>query len=528
MTAPNAGSAPVEVTPASSSLPCPYPECVGLFPQTELTGELFVCNVCHRFAGRCPRHGRHGRCHALNRPQARFCRHCRQELADGWAQSAWLRELHDGQTAKRLPRLEPTLDHSESAQWVLCLDDYLPADQGGAAVALQAVGGWLWLGAAAGRWLLVDPFSDANGTRPLAFEQLWPGRARQVVRACAGGLWLVLYSQYGLKAVNLLALDDPRRDDYEPLELWQPQNGEELLTDPVLLCVGRHRPERLVVWLVQTAAGLTLCAAVLDPALDGGPRVSRFPLDEGGRPLTAADGRAVLRPVPFGERDGVLLATTRGVWLVTPPVELPEQPATLAAVNLLRHRQLLVQVHDVPGVVVLAHEPESGWPGADEPCGTVFVAATGATGGEELWAVLFNRRGPLTPCAYRDPGGIPLDVVTARGRQQVLCWAGSQLVLCDQLGHQSRLAANDLLSWTLRAEVFGRVAVCSGRDAGQGRSRWFAELIDLEQDNGLIDVTVRDAPLAPPVLLGRYVFTVEQVVAQDRVRRWLTRRRLHG
>ena len=99
-------------------------------------------------------------------------------------------------------------------------------------------------------------------------------------------------------------------------------------------------------------------------------------------------------------------------------------------------------------------------------------------------------------------------------------------MLCDQLGQQHRLATNDLLAWTLHAQVFGRVAVCAGRDASQGRARWFAELVDLEQDNGLIDVTVRNAPLAPPVLLGCYVFTVEQVVTQGRVRRWLTRRRL--
>ena len=221
----------------------------------------------------------------------------------------------------------------------MCLDDYLPADQGQTAMTLLEVGGWLWLGTTGGRWLLVDPFSDANNNRPLAFEALWPGGARQVVRACGGGLWLVLYSQYGVKAVNLLALDDPRRDDYLPLELWQPAAGEELLTDPVLLRVGRHRPERVAVWLAQTATGLTLCATALHLALDRGGAVSRCTLDDGGRPLNAVDGRAVLRPVALGERDGLLLATTQGVWLLTLPPELPEQPGKLTAVNLLRHRQ---------------------------------------------------------------------------------------------------------------------------------------------------------------------------------------------
>ncbi len=511
-----------EVAVGQTGLPCPYPECVGLFHEAELTGELCVCGVCQRVAARCPRHGKHGRCRALNRPLARFCRHCRYELPDGWASAAWLRDL-DAVPQESL-NLKPPLDQPGDARWVLYLDDYLPPDTSDTAVSLLEAGGWLWLGAGGGRWLLVDPFSDINGARPLAFEQLWPGGARQLVRARHGGLWLVLYSQYGIKAVNLLALDDPRRDDYRPLFVWQPAAGEELLTDPVLLQVGRHCPERVAVWLAQSAAGLTLCASRLHPALDERCTVSRFTPDDGGRPLTAEDGRAVLRPVPLGERDGLLVATTQGVWLLTLPAELPDRPGPLAAVNLLRHRQLLVQVHEIPGVVLLpAEEVHPG--SADDLCGTVYVAAAGV-GGEELWAVPFNRRGPVTPCAYRDPGGIPLDVVAVRGRRQVLCWAGPSLWLCDALGQQHRVVTNDLLAWALQAQVFGRVAVCAGRGATQGGPRWFAELVDLEQDNGLLDVTVRDIPLAPPELLGRYVFTVEQVATQGRLRRWLTRREL--
>src|SRR4051794_14810775 len=229
--------------PGGPALSCPYPDCAGLLADAR-AGELWVCPTCHRPAARCPRHGRHGRCAALNRPPARFCRHCRQELEDGWAAAAWLRDLTDGPTAtvKQPLQLGPPLDRPESTRWVLCLDDHLPTDQGNAPCTLQEVGGWLWVGAGGGRWLLADPFSDVTGRRPLAFGPLWPGGARQVVRARAGGLWLALHSQYGIKAANLLALDDPDRDNYQPLEIWQPGAGEELLTGPVLLRVGRHRP----------------------------------------------------------------------------------------------------------------------------------------------------------------------------------------------------------------------------------------------------------------------------------------------
>jgi hypothetical protein len=513
-----------EDTATPAALPCPYPDCVGFLSGAELAGELSVCGVCHRPGARCPRHGRHGRCRALNRPLARFCRQCRQELDDGWAEAAWLRDLDDGRpAAKNAPRLSPPLDQAERAQWVLCLDDYLPADQG--AASLLEVGGWLWLGTAGGSWLMADPFSDVNGNQPLAFGPLWPGGGRQAVRAVGGGLWLAPFSRAGVKAVHLLALDDPRRDDYQPLEVWQPAAGEELLAAPVLLRVGRHRPERVAAWLVRTAAGLTLCAAALDLALAAGVTVARFPLDDGGEPLPAADGGAVLRPVPLDERDGVLLATALGVWLLRLPAELPGQPTPLAALPLLRHLQQ-AGLNDVPGLAFLPAESGAvvGAGGAGS-CGTVLVAA-GAAACEELWAVPFNPHGPTASPICHGPVGVPLDVVAARGRQQVLCLAGTQLLLCDQDGRHSAVANHDLLSWAQHFTAFGRFLVCWGRDPSRGRPRWFAGLIDLEQEDALIDVTVRDAPLAPPVLLGRHVFTVEQVAAQGRTRRWLTRRRL--
>ena len=85
MTTPNVEPLVTDLPTDRPSLPCPYPECVGLFSDADLAGELLVCGVCHRPAARCPRHGRHGRCRALNRPLARFCRHCRQELDEEWA-----------------------------------------------------------------------------------------------------------------------------------------------------------------------------------------------------------------------------------------------------------------------------------------------------------------------------------------------------------------------------------------------------------------------------------------------------------
>jgi len=43
-----------------------------------------------------------------------------KELEDGWAATAWLRDLDHAL------HLEPPLDQPEGARWVACLDDYLP------------------------------------------------------------------------------------------------------------------------------------------------------------------------------------------------------------------------------------------------------------------------------------------------------------------------------------------------------------------------------------------------------------------
>ncbi len=519
---------PPAASPASAVLQCPYPGCPGQVPEGP-DDELAVCPACHRVSARCPRLGRRGRCYTLNRCLARYCRQCRQELGPGWAQAQWASDVSDnpapGAGAARgrpLLHLHPPLQHAGAAG-VLCLDGYLHTGRWDhRPLGLIEAGGWLWVGGPDGRYLLVDPFHDRSGLAPLVSEELWPGAGRGRLRARASGVWLVVHSDHGVKAVNLLALDDPVRDDYRPLDLWEAGPGERLLAGPVLLRDSRNGLERVAAWLTTGPNGPVLYAAPLLVTYGRLPAPRRLVLNLGEVHLD--DGsRCALIEAALTDHDGLLLAAPQGLWLLDPApaargkpggTQAADGPRPLSAAPLLIGKQLLVNVHDMPGVVYV---PTAG----DDACGTAFVAAT-----DELCAVTVGPQAALNHFTYPDQGGLPLDGVTVQGRQQVLCRAGRALVLCDLLGQQTRVATSDLLPWAMHATTYGRVAVFSGRDASEGRGRWFVQVLDLENENGAIDQVVWDHLPAHPVLVGRYLFAVEAFAAAGRTSLWLTRRRL--
>jgi hypothetical protein len=511
---------------------CPYPACAGAVPAGH-ADELVVCPVCHRLAARCPRLGKTGRCPTLNRCLARYCRHCRQELGPGWARAQWARDLSVRRTAGLLGqavpvplKLAPTLQDAERAERVLCLNTYAECDRWDyRPLPLAEVAGRLWVGAPDGRTLLVEPFHDRNRVPPVVSEPPWPGSTRPRPRPCSGGVWLAVASEHGIKALNLLTLDDPGGAEESLIDLWAPEPGERLLADPVLLRDSRNGLERLAVWLTAGPGGVALWAAPLLVTYGRLPAPRRYTLEEGGQPLALANGgRCVLLEAALEERDAVILAGTHGLWLLDPAAEVRGGRSSLPALPLLRGRSFLVSATDQPGVVLLP----GGGAGRDEVCGTMFAAAAGPTRGgpEELCAALVARHGAAGHFASPGHGGIPLDAaVLTRGRG-VLCRAGRSLVLCNPLGQQHRVATSDALPWTLRAHVYGRVAVCSGRDAAEGRGRWFVQLWDLENDDTLIDQAFADHLPAHPLLLGRHLFTVEALGEAGRQALWLTRRQL--
>ena len=225
-----------------SRLQCPYPGCRGGFQESrELLDRLLICPECCKPAARCDWVDHDDRCHALNRPLAHFCRYCKQVLPPGWAQSFWFEDIESGMG----PGSPLFLGEAKS---VLCLE--------GAVSELREVAGRIWIGRADGRFLLVDPFSDQQV--PLTSPQVWAGSR---LRSRASGVWLLLYSDQGIKYLDLLSLDDPHASLGQLTELWTAGADRQMLSNPVLLRLppNPQNPatglDRLVAWVSSGPMG---------------------------------------------------------------------------------------------------------------------------------------------------------------------------------------------------------------------------------------------------------------------------------
>jgi hypothetical protein len=514
------------------ALACPYPGCQGTAVPTEgRPEELAVCGTCHRLAARCPRTGAQGRCPTLNRALARFCRRCRQELEPSWAQQAWAGDA-GGRSPRRgaaaVVRVQPALEHAGGGQPVYCLEDHLAHESwDGRALALQEISGWLWVGIPDGRSLFVAPFHDRTGGGPVIADHHWPGSGRMRLRARSSGLWMVLYSERGLRALNLLGQDDPRRDGPGWLDLWQARPGETLVSEPAFVRGADRGPERSAAWVTSGPAGLTLWLTPLP--MQAGQRLQRrhWRLDTPGLvpPLAPGENRVALVEAPGGDGDRLLLATPQGLWLL----ELPDEPAPDEAppkvLRLLGNRAVVLNGADAPGLVFL---PEDGTGAGEDVCGTAFVACRDgrAPAREVLQSVTFSPRRRLHEAAYRDHDGVPLGLVPVRGRPQVLCRSGGTLVVSDRVGNQSHTLSYDSLTGAQWVRGYGRLVACAGIASGEGPLRWFTLLHDLDEENSLVDHAVSATLGSPPVLLGRHLFTIEPLTRSGRTALWVTRRRL--
>jgi hypothetical protein len=433
--------------------------------------------------------------------------------------------------------LEPPLQRPELAERVLCLNQHAPCDRWDyRPLPLREVAGRLWVGTPDGGSLFISPFQDPGRTPPIVLGPFWPGSGPARLRACSSGVWLTIASEEGIKALNLLALDDPAGEALPAFDLWERGADERLLADPVLLRDSRNGLERLAVWLSSGPEGLTLWGAPLLVTYGKPPTPRRHALQQGGQPLALeSDTATVLVPAALEARDGVILARPHGLWLLDPAAGVrsaasglssptPAGRRPLEARPLLEGRQFLVRAGETPGVVFLAGV--GGGTGRDEACGSVFVAAGGRGSVDELCTAVITRQGNAGLAGPAGHGCTPLDeVVLGRGRG-LLGRAGRSLVLVNVLSEQHRLATSDALPWVLRAHAYGRVAVCSGRDAGEGRGRWFVQLWDLEDDDTLLDQVVVPQLAAHPLLLGRYLFAIEALGEPGQEGLWLTRREL--
>jgi hypothetical protein len=489
---------------------CPYPDCSGLLPGTTRGGELLVCSVCSRLVARCPRQGKEGRCRALNRPLARFCRYCHEPFGSGWAQARWLRDLLDPRGGQPRPNGDNPHTLSEPEN-LLCLDDYLdPASWGTSPMGFAEMGGRLWIGANDGRSLFVEPFLPAESARPPLVERAWADDGPLRLRARCSGMWMLLYCERGVQVLNLLGIDDPQNPAGRPVPLGAVPPGQRLISEPILLRIGdRSGPERAAAWITSNGEELTLWWAVLSP--DGGQPLEALatPLaTENGSPLAVLGDqeRVALITAPFPRRDLALLCTRQGLWLFRLPTGRNESGVRPSRM-LSCHRFLINMHNDMPGVVFLPGE--TGGNGG-EFSGSVFVSCQEPDGRETLYGLTITPKG-AAPFPY-EHGGIPLATVDVAGRHEVLVLAGSSLVLCNLMGQQTVVKNSPVLAGTLHAHAYGRFVAVTGLDAAAGQSRWFTLLLDW-QEGAIVYLQPSDTPAAHPVLLGSYLFTLETAKA---------------
>jgi hypothetical protein len=528
--------AEVVLTPSAAMLACPYPGCAGLLAESDLREQLVVCPECHRLSARCTRQGSDGACRTLNRPLSGFCRHCRQDLGAGWAQAAWLTDAlaHRSAAALGSAPAETALTLGDPEP-VLSLRDWLPPDPLAAwPMELCEAAGCLWIGARDGRYLFVEPFADRSPKPVLAREQLWPGSPARL-RATVSGSWMLVYSENGIKALNLLTLEGGAPGADRHLTLWEAKDGQRLAAAPVLLqgapadgdpLTGQ---QRTAVWLTREGGqGLMLRAA---PLVLGdrrsGPSGWRLP-EEPARGTASADDqdRAFLLRVPLGRRDRALLCRRGGLWLID---LLGSTGNNLTLRPLLKERGAVTRPDDLPGAVFLPGQLSAATAQGDDPTGRVFVTCEDARGGRRLFEVSLAADGSVAAAPYGDYGGTPIDVAEARGLRGVLCHHGQALTLCNWMHQQVPAGSSMFLDGLARAHVYGRFAVCTGTTTEGVPPQWFLLLMDLERGRIADEAVIWPGAAGHPVVLGRYLFileTLEPRAGGPRPGLYLTRREL--
>jgi len=216
--------------------------------------------------------------------------------------------------------------------------------------------------------------------------------------------------------------------------------------------------------------------------------------------LAVPNERHLLLAAHFYRHDRVILCTRQGLWFLD--VLNTQAGENVGARQLLQGRRVLVHSEDMPGIVFM--------PG--EPSGRVYLTYEDETsgGGRALCEVKVTPDGQGFPVTYQDYAGIPVAVAEHGGTRGMLCLAGRSLTLCDWLRHRIPMGDGGHLDGMQLGHAYGRVFVCFGTTSEGGRTRWFTVLMDLE-NRRLADSHVWPSRVCNPVLIGRYLFTIEHV-----------------
>ncbi len=104
---------------------------------------------------------------------------------------------------------------------------------------MREIAGRVWIGTSTGRFLMVEPFRSQT-TDPL-LRRPWPATGPVHLRAQVAGVWLVLWCELGLQALDLLPFDSPAGQDFSLLPIWNASQKQRVVTAPVLLRLPENR-----------------------------------------------------------------------------------------------------------------------------------------------------------------------------------------------------------------------------------------------------------------------------------------------
>ena len=142
--------------------------------------------------------------------------------------------------------------------------------------------------------------------------------------------------------------------------------------------------------------------------------------------------------------------------------------------------------------------------------GTVFMTCEEEDGTRTLVELNIAADGAASPPILHDFRGIPFDIVGGNALPGALCQAGQTLMLCDARQRRIPQGSSTHLDGMTRGHVYGRLAACSGMVVEGGHPHWFLVLMDLWRRQIAQQISW-PRPACHPVLLGKYVFTIEDV-----------------
>jgi len=414
----------------------------------------------------------------------------------GWAQELWVRDAQAGHPPSPGNGRGTFAGQQEKDGTTVLSINCSPGSTAwdrSSPLAFTQAGGRLWIGSKSG-WLLgVEPFHEQHGG-PVIRGWL-AGGAVQWLRLRGDGLWLLVITDHSIGALGLLELDRSSVQPVDPKILAAVPPSDRLVSDPLLIRASEQDAlERLALWATSSAHGLSLwCAWLSIYGKEAAPVAQYRLMNDRGEPLhiPAEQRRVALLPTAFAGRDAIILATGTDLWMF--PVPVPAHAQSVVLTRLVGETQFCIHARpDLPGIILLPSQKEGA---------RVIVSRQEGFARQELLAIPLPGSAAVSSASDEFPG-IPVAQV---GEGEVLCLAQTQLKRWQVRRNEWHEAGgHSYLAQARHCQAYGRLVACCGLQSAS----WFTLVLDWGETR-TVYLHQKNTWTAPPVMLGRYLFTLE-------------------